>query len=286
MDSQDQISNGQALVEFISFPQLPTELRVMIWKATLTPRLLSRRCLSVNSDQPLTSINIPSLLGVTAETRYESLKCYKNIATSAERLQDLRLSRDFRVPKGEKLRILFNPEIDIIVDENLCCDFYLPGRDNIHAPKGSPLLIDPDFVKKVRVSPDVFLRSLSIRMRASPIFQDLYHGFEDMHLRKLNVNRMMSTDLLYNNLNEFVVQDVDCARRHKFDSPKKRALWKNVLKIMFKAETTRSSKAHVQVSIPKIVIRPGAKVGLCDHCTVRFTPWTNNKLRTKCEEVE
>ncbi|TGO54005.1 hypothetical protein BCON_0114g00160 [Botryotinia convoluta] len=111
---------------------------------------------------------------------------HRSKAISAERLQDLRLSGDLWVPKKEKLRILFNPDIDVIVDENLGCDFYVLGRDNIYAPKGSPLLIDPDFVKKVRVSPDVFLRSFSIRMRASPIWQDFYHGFEDMHLRKFN----------------------------------------------------------------------------------------------------
>lgn len=272
--AQDQSSNGQAPVGFTLFPQLPLDIRVMIWALTLTPRLLSRRCLSVNSDQPLTSLNIPSLFGVNAETRYESLKCYKNIAISAEQLQDLRLSGEFWVPKGERLRILFNPEIDIIVDEKLCCDFYLQDRDSMHASKGSPLLIDPDFVKKVQVSPNVFLRSLSVQMRASASYQDMYHGFENMHIRNFNVKHMMFTHLLYNNLNEFIVQDVDCARRHKFDFPKKRASWKKVLRIMFKAETTRISKAHVQVSIPKIVIRSGAKVGLCDDCTVRFTPWT------------
>ncbi|KAF7914762.1 uncharacterized protein EAE98_011461 [Botrytis deweyae] len=270
-----QSSDIQTPVDFTLFPQIPLDIRVMIWKLTLTPRLLNRRILSVNSDQPLTSINIPSLLGVNAETRYESLKCYQNIAISAERLQDLRLLGDYWVPKGEKLRILFNSEIDTIVDEYLRCDTYVPSRDtNLLWRPECPLLINPDFVKKVQVSPDVFMNSFSHVMRASPFLHFYYHSFEDIRFRRYDPNRTIFTNLLYNNLNEFIVQDFDCVRPHKFDSPNRRAMWKNVLKIMFKAETTRTLKAHIQVSIPKIRIRPGAKVGLCDRCTVRFTPWT------------
>ncbi|KAF7923434.1 uncharacterized protein EAE97_010872 [Botrytis byssoidea] len=273
--AQDQSSNDQAPVEFTLFPQLPLDIRVMIWKLTLTPRLLNRRCLSVNSDQPLTSINILSLLGVNAETRYESLKCYKNIAISAEHLQNLRLSGNFWVPKGEKLRILLNPEIDTIVDDYLRCDFYLPSRDtNALWPQECPLLIDPDFIRKVRVSPDVFMNTFSLVMRASPFLHFFYHSFEDIKFRNYNAHRTIFTNLPYNNLNEFIVQEFDCFRRHKFDSPRRRAMWKNVLEIMFKAEATRSLKAHTQVSIPNIRIRSGTKVGLCDRCTVRITPWT------------
>ncbi|KAF5872788.1 uncharacterized protein Bfra_006151ia [Botrytis fragariae] len=275
MNSQDQSSNGKALEKFTIFPQLPPDIRIRIWKATLTPRLLSRWCLSANSSRPLNAVYIPSLLGVNAEARYEALKCYQNIAISAERLHDLRLSGYYWVPKGEELRILFNPEIDVVVDESLRCDVYMHGLDDAFAmPYRIPLLIDPDFVRKVQVSPNVFMNSSWNWRQTSCNWQDNYFGFEDMDLENYAVRRMGFKDLRFNNLNEFIVQDVDCALPHQLESPEIRARCKEILEIMFKAETTRESEDHIQVSIPKIVIRLGAKVGLCDHCTVRFTPWT------------
>ncbi|KAF7947998.1 hypothetical protein EAE96_009066 [Botrytis aclada] len=276
--AQDQPSNTQALVEFAPFPGLYPDLRVVIWKATLIPRVFSRRCLSVNSNQPLRSVDIPSLLSVNAETRYEALKWYKNIAISTEYLRCLRRSGGhFWISRGESLRILFNPEIDVIVDENLRCDFYpLSNSNDFNANSfyRSPLLIDPDFVKKVQVSPDVFMSSSWTWDQMLWNWQDNYYGFEDFKVENYPVHRAMFTDLRFNNLSEFVVQDVDCALPHQLDSPETRATWKRILEILFKAETTRERKAHTQVSIPKIVIRSGAKVSLCDHCIVRFTPWT------------
>ncbi|TGO75336.1 hypothetical protein BELL_0219g00010 [Botrytis elliptica] len=275
--AQDQSSNSRSLVDFTLFPQLSPDLRVMIWKATLTPRVFSRRCLSVNSNQPLNSVNIPSLLSVDAETRYEALKWYKDIAISAERLHNLRRA-NFWLPRGEKLRILFNPEIDVIVDENLRCDVYpLFINDDVNAntPRRSPLLIDPDFVKKVQVSPEVFMNSSWTWDQMLRNWQDNYYGFEDigLWLYEMNLNRFMFTDLRFNNLNEFILQDVDCALPHQLDSPDTRATCKRFLSTMFQAETTRESKAHIQVSIPKIIVLPGAKSMV-------------ERLRTDCEEVE
>ncbi|TEY65339.1 hypothetical protein BOTCAL_0141g00080 [Botryotinia calthae] len=300
MDSQDQSSNDQApaqdqssdkaLVNFTPFPKLSPDLRVMVWKATLTPRLLSRQCLSVNSNKPLNSIEIPPLLGVNAETRYEALKWYKNIAISAERLHYLRLRRNFWVPKEEKLRILFNPEIDVIVDETLRCDLY-PLYDENHfyanRPGRSPLLIDPDFVKKVQVSPDVFMNSSWTWKQTLRNWQDSYHGFEDIQLRWYAIRRIKFIDLRFNNLNEFIVQDVDCALRHQLDSPETRAICKNFLSIMFKAETTRESKSHIQAFV--IVPLSGSPHGANGHWNSPAHPIsksTSNGLRTECEEAE
>ncbi|KAF7865596.1 uncharacterized protein EAF02_010019 [Botrytis sinoallii] len=208
--AQDQSSNDQAPaqssdsqtpVDFTLFPQIPLDIRVMIWKATLTPRVFSRRCLSPNSNQSLYSVNISSLLSVNAETRYEALKCK------------------------------------------------------------SPLLIDPDFVKKVQVSPEVFMNSSWTWNQMLRNWQDNYHRFEDIGLGwyEMNRHRIMFTYLRFNNLNEFILQDVDCALPHKLDSPDTRATCKRFLSTMFQAEITRESKAHIQVSIPIIIVLPGAK---------------------------
>ncbi|KAF7903226.1 uncharacterized protein EAF01_006275 [Botrytis porri] len=288
MDSQDQSSDrqapaqdqsfiGQALAKFTIFPQLVPDIRIMIWKATLTPRLLSRQCLSVNSTLPPSSMTVPSLLSVNAEARCEVVKCYKNIAISAERLQDLRLSRRSWVPKEKKLQILFNPEIDMIVDENLRCDLYpLSHSNDVNAdkPSRSPLLVDPDFVKKVQVSTDVFMNSFWTWDQTLWDWQDNYYGFEDIKFNRYQGNDIRFADLRFNNLNEFIVQDVNCALPHQLDSPETRAIWKEILGTIFEAEQRGKSSAHIRFSIPKMVIRPGAKVGLCDHCIARFTPWT------------
>ncbi|THV49850.1 hypothetical protein BGAL_0176g00090 [Botrytis galanthina] len=271
--AQNQSPDNRPPVKFTLFPQLPVDIRVTIWKATLIPRLLSRR------SQPLNPIYVPSLPGVNAEARGEALRVYLNIAISPEHLHNLRLSRKISNPKGDRITVFFNPEIDVVFDDSLRCDVYpMSNNDqfNANTPSRSPLLINPDFVKKIQVSTNVFLNSFWNWEHTSWNWRYNYYAFEEMNLDVYGplVNRMGFTYLHFNNLNEFIVQDFDCAFPHRLDSPDMRARCREFLGTIFKAETTRESKAHIKVSIPKIVIRQGAKVGICDHCIVLFTPWT------------
>ncbi|KAF7869675.1 hypothetical protein EAF04_004459 [Stromatinia cepivora] len=174
----------------------------------------------------------------------------------------------------------FNPDQDIIGFHSLKCLeirtlWYLRPElqllfHNLPLPAGrsawriegfptyQPWIIHPSTVKRVQTTP----RSLLSRR-----FDD--HNFEKYGLRD---PCMIFIGFIYQDLDEFIVQDFDCMFPHKLDLPADRELWKEWILRMFIVESAHDEYAFVRAGsafkVPKVVIRPGAKIARpCEDCS-------------------
>ncbi|KAJ8060551.1 hypothetical protein OCU04_010867 [Sclerotinia nivalis] len=174
----------------------------------------------------------------------------------------------------------FNPDRDIIGFDSLKCldieTFYFcqpevrlllhnvplpagrPAWRNELFPTYQPWIIQPSTVKRVQTTP----RSLLSRR-----FHD--HYFEKQGWRD---PCMIFIGFIYQDLDEFIIQDFDCRFPHKLDLPEDRELWKEWILRMFKVESAHNEYAFVRAGsafkVPEVIIRPGAKIARpCEDCS-------------------
>lgn len=95
----------------------------------------------------------------------------------------------------------------------------------------------------------------------------VHYDFEVMFISAegFAARNMVFTMFPFKQLDQFIVQDVDCKEPHELDSPEKRDKWKSILNEMFKREKARTPDHNFK--IPEILIRTGSKTeNKCAQC--------------------
>ncbi|ESZ91522.1 hypothetical protein SBOR_8093 [Sclerotinia borealis F-4128] len=254
---------SQILTEFTLFPLLPTELRIKIWRLSMTtpPRLIKDECWIAKhfktKERP--DINLLYLLSVNQESRAEVLRLYKDIRLPLEDLLHLGIVMKKCPP------ILYNPDVDVLGFESI---------ESFREPTpmwvdGRPVrVIDSSLVKKVQVSPVFFINRLSNPRHTS-------YGDKTPEQYRQDRHKDLLRAFPFENLYQFIVQDYDCMAPHLLDFPKIRDAWKDVLTFIFEKEQAHRLQRAIEVlylvipdfTIPEIVIHPGKNSSsLCVNC--------------------
>ncbi|KAF5872408.1 uncharacterized protein Bfra_005767 [Botrytis fragariae] len=120
-------------------------------------------------------------------------------------------------------------------------------------------LIHPWVVKRVQITPKSrFWRCLNHDFSENPILQS---------------QPVIFTNFIFQDLDEFILQDADCILYHRFDLPINRDNWSYIMTI-FRVEASHNEfaamRAGSKFKIPKVTILPSAKISTrCKRCIER-----------------
>ncbi|TGO10133.1 hypothetical protein BTUL_0143g00040 [Botrytis tulipae] len=121
-------------------------------------------------------------------------------------------------------------------------------------------LIHPWAVKRVQITPK------------SRFWLYLSHDFSENPI--LTSSPIIFTNFIFQDLDEFILQDADCTLYHRFDLPINRDNWTSYIEKMLRVEASHNEFAAVRAGstfkMPKVTILPGAKVSTrCKRCIER-----------------
>ncbi|KAF7854430.1 uncharacterized protein EAF02_011605 [Botrytis sinoallii] len=121
----------------------------------------------------------------------------------------------------------------------------------------SSWLIHPWAVKRAQITPE------------SGFWSIFRHDFTNGLV--LPMEPVIFSNFIFQDLDEFILQDADCLLYHKFDLPINRNHWRSYLMRMFRVEASHNEfaamRAGSKFKIPKVTILPGAKISKrCKHC--------------------
>ncbi|ESZ95506.1 hypothetical protein SBOR_4091 [Sclerotinia borealis F-4128] len=244
------------------FSRFPVEIRRKIWGFTVAPRLveekfcrmpgngdITKRCF-YNVWEPsiprhLFPINIvpynsmPAAFWACKESRNEIARYYHSIAIAPE---DRVIERD----------LLLN---NVPLPKSWQPWRVLPDRDQ-------QWLIQPWAVKRIQITPRSLLSRTELEADEDLFFErdGNLEGYEKIFF-----------SFVFQDLEEFIVQDFDCKLSHKLDSLANRDAWKEMISRMFRVESSHNEfevmRAGSQFKVPNIEIRPGAKIARpCEDC--------------------
>ncbi|KAI9649580.1 hypothetical protein NHQ30_002160 [Ciborinia camelliae] len=296
----------QPLAEFKPFSRLPAELRVRIWRLALCPRLIEERFCRHDFGDGIQDLDwrerlpgkphtipyssMPGVFRACRESREEITRYYQQPALGGpcgagrKTIWD---SRDIGYFKGVFCPVPcvpFNPDQDILSFDSLFTeqvrvrdepDVYAFLVHDIPLPANIPpfregyfqepneWLIKPWVVKRLQIKPrslfDEDTKDHEVDVRAI----DFLKPWDRIFFR-----------FIFQNLEEFIVQDYDCkfSHCHSFSSDEGQNKWRQRILKMFEVETSHDEYEDMRgglthFKIPKIVIRPGAKIARpCAFC--------------------
>ncbi|ESZ95505.1 hypothetical protein SBOR_4090 [Sclerotinia borealis F-4128] len=285
----------QQLTEFPLFSQLPTELRLKIWGFTRVPRLLEEKHCRKDKyldeyGQPVSRPNYPlnivltvPALNVCRESRAELTSSYQSIAFTEEHCRRLWVSQE-----GDgslKPKVLFNPDQDILhydslrsrSDSSLASLRSENALDWLYAQEERPWVIFFQFIKKIQVTPRVFIDQTSID-------RGLGHNADFESQDPTEREPMLFTYFQFDRLEQFIVQDFDCKFPHQLDCEEQRYQWRRVLDDMFRNEVkydnTRIGVDDGDYRIPELIIHPGKKIkSPCEDCVAARKQAKTRRIR-------
>lgn len=228
---------------FTRFSMLPVELRIEIWKLSLTPRFIKEKDWRLGDWREVRCPDLP-LLSTSLESREQVTRVYKDIGLSVKDC------RNIYIKNGIRPKVLYNPDLDIVCYDSCESGYYGPQirKENFNARKLGPAVIYPELVRKVQVTPwilsQVWYCTVS-KMVRSPSFFPAHH-LRDQWLPYFP----------FSNLDELIIQDWDCSLEHKIDNPANRANGANHLfKMLLKIKAL-----HPDFKIPRIKFSLGKKL--------------------------
>ncbi|TGO76417.1 hypothetical protein BELL_0156g00040 [Botrytis elliptica] len=227
---------------------------------------------AVPKDIELTHENLP--IGTLEKYRPSRFSDFYSIDKQTRQFESIREDM-FSFPLQPS--VPFNPDIDVFnfndlkYDDNVMwshrAEYHLLTK-NIPLPAGwkpwrradevmRGWLIHPWVVKRVQITPE------------SRFWGGMYHDFSKNPV--LGWAPTIFTNFIFQDLDEFILQDDDCLLYHRFDLPINRDGWRICIEKMFRVEASHNEFAAMRASpefkIPKVTILPGAKISKrCKSC--------------------
>ncbi|TGO40220.1 hypothetical protein BHYA_0040g00280 [Botrytis hyacinthi] len=212
---------------------------------------------------------MPAIFWTCFESRNEVAKYYHNIAVVPETTLEFESIREEMFSFPLQPSVPFNPGLDVFNFDNLGFEVHVVSFHpeeaallyfKIPLPAGwkpwrrvdeemASWLIHSWAVKRAQITP------------GSRFWSVFRHDFTNG--LRLPMEPVIFTNFIFQDLDEFIIQDADCVLYHKFDLPINRNHWRSYLMRMFRVEASHNEfvamRAGSKFKIPKVTILPGAK---------------------------
>ncbi|APA12957.1 hypothetical protein sscle_10g077270 [Sclerotinia sclerotiorum 1980 UF-70] len=288
---------GQCFPEFTLFPKLPLELRRKIWGFTVEPRLIEEKYCrhfgekygphwekKVRTLFPLNIVpysSMPASFWACSESRNEVARCYVDIAAISKTRM---LSERYSQMPIETIRPLLRAD-PFSLDQAIANFKRLCEEDSsLPLPPSVPFNPDQDIIRFDSLKTiDIrglreWLSELRLLRENMPMPSDRKawrvddYPFEPPFIvhpslvKRKNgaMKAMIFIGFIYQDLDEFIIQDSDCKFPHKLDLPENRELWTKWILWIFKVQSAHEEYAFMRAGsafkVSKVVIRPGVKI--------------------------